>query len=917
LKLLASVLIAVLGAMCASESYAQIQNIFVAKKVDYNQTSATAIGNASYAFRGGVEGQGLAGLAPTLTGPINYAALGAPYPTTGAMTYSNPSWYFAPQGSQEWRYGSQAQLDAAFGSGTYTITVNGTAIPLNLSGDAYPNPPRVTLSGGAWSNGKYVLDPSKELTVTTDPFTGFTSHLNGVIGLAYGDFSHQLLQWANPPPAPANFATFTIPANTFPPNADQPIYVSFTSFVDNSGGQQRVGAPNTAWYQAINGITISTSTASGPGPTAPVSVVSLRKRLKYVQTSATDIAPDAGNNAVFHADVDGTGLDGIAAPTITGPFNVAAIGPAHNGGVLTYNAADGGWRYGASGHDFGTSSVQQLGSLFPDGTYTLNVSGASVPLKLTGNAYPQPAAATLSGGAWSDGTYVIPRDQALSVDTGAFAGYGSHVNDTICVFLSGPGFVDDSRILTSCPGALQQASATPGNNSLSYTFPANTLASGQQYMLNVVFNAIVDNESVSALPGSTNTAGYAAKMRIPLKATEPVFPMTVTADIKPTVSSASAQIQVRPQDVGTQGSIYVFAVAPASIVKDAFAATRVPGDPFASYEWTSTCDKDGLTVQCVLAQLSASGQLVGVSASTLQAYVTGTLSSQGAAVTILNGVPTVNIGGATFYVGYGTSAQSMQNGGTNRAALTVPGAQVCQPAAPQTGWWWNPLEDGRGFSVEVQGNHLFFASFLYDASGRSTWYVASGAASLDGTLFTDVLYSAKNGQALGAAYAGFPQLSNEGPITLTFNSATNGTLVWPGGAVPIQRFNMVPNGLSMPKAANAPEGGWWWNAAESGRGFFMEWQGNTLDIAGYVYDDQGNPIWVLTYLTTDDAGAVGKTLGGSWWTYAGGQTLTGAYKPNHQVTNNFAPVTVQFTGPATAVMTLPNGRSTTLTRQAF
>ena len=64
-------------------------------------------------------------------------------------------------------------------------------------------------------------------------------------------------------------------------------------------------------------------------------------------------------------------------------------------------------------------------------------------------------------------------------------------------------------------------------------------------------------------------------------------------------------------------------------------------------------------MQCVLAQLSASGQLVGVSASTLQAYVTGVLSSQGTAVTILNGVPTVNIGGATFFVGYGTTAQSM------------------------------------------------------------------------------------------------------------------------------------------------------------------------------------------------------------------------------------------------------------------
>jgi hypothetical protein len=912
-----SVLIAIVCAVFASASVAQIQNIFVGKKVDYSQTSDTGIGGASYAFRGAVEGKDLQGLAtPTMTGPINYAALGASYPTTGALVYNpGPGWYFAPTGSQEWRYPSQAAMDAAFGGGTYTLIVNGTAIPLNLSGDAYPNPPHATLGGGTWSNGKYVIDPSKALTITTDAFTGFTSHLNGLIQVYYGNTNQQ--QWANTPAKPANFATFTIPAGTFPANTDQQIYVSFTSFMDDDGGPH-LGAANTAWYQSSNTITVTTSTASATaGP--PISSVSLRKTQKYAQTSPTDITPDTGNTAVFHADVDGTGIAGITAPTISGPFNVSAIGAAHNGGVLTFNAADGGWRYGANAHDYGTASAAQLNNLFPDGTYTFTVNGASVPLTLAGNAYPQATATTLTGGSWSDGAYVISRDQPLTVNTGPFAGYGSHFNDLICVYLSGPGFVADSTIVTSCPGQQQQSSTTPGSNSMSYTFPANTLASGQQYTLNVVFHAVVDGRSISALPGSNNNAGYVAHTRIALKATEPVFPMTVTSSITSSgLASASAQIQFRPQDVGTQGSVYVFAVAPATIVKDAFAAKRVPGDPFANYSWTATGgSKDNLPVQCVLAQLSASGQLVGVSASSLQAYVSGVLGAQGVAVTILNGVPTVNIAGATFYVGYGSSAAAMLNGGLNRSAVTIQGASTCQPKPPQTGWWWNPLEDGRGFSVEVQGNHLFFAAFLYDATGRSTWYVASGSVSLDGTLFSDTLYSAKGGQSLGAAYPGFPQLTNEGPITLSFNSASNGSIVWPGGAVPVQRFPMVPNGLAMPKAANAPESGWWWNAAESGRGFFMEWQGNTLDVAGYVYDDQGNPIWVLTYLTASGDGAIGQTLAGSWWTYADGQTLTSAYKPNRQVTNNFAPVSIQFTSSTTAVMTLTNGRTTTLTRQLF
>lgn len=885
----------------AAQAQAEIQNIFISKIARYTQTSESTILPLAlpYVFHGEVRGQNLQGMAPpTLAGPINYGVIGT-FSSNGALTYTAPSWYFAPQGATEWSFGTLAALDAAFGDGTYTFNVGGTTYPLNLSGDAFPNPPRASLSGGAWVNGRYVIDPSMPLTITTDPFTDFTSHRNGIIQVYYADKLRSL--FANAVPPPANVMSFTIPGGTFLPNQEHPINVVFTAIMDNGGGP---GGASSVYY-SHSLVTVYTGAASS-------AQVSLRKVLKYVQTSATDIVDDAANAAVFHAGVDGPDIAGIPAPTVTGPFNVGAIGPAHNGGVLMYNAGNGGWRYGASGRGFATSSAAQLNTLFPDGTYTFNVKGASIALALSGNGFPHPAPASLTGGTWSNGSYEVPRDRPLTITTGPFGGYGAHPDDAICVWLSGPGFVAEDADIGSCPGALQQARSTAGNNTLSYTLPSNTLASGQQYALNVFFYSVVDSAA-----GSGSNAGYVAHMRVPLKATEPPFRMTVTSSITPATASASAQIQFRPEDVGKQGSIYVFAVAPAAIVKDAFAAKRVPGDPFAGYSWMSTGEKDAVPVQCVLAQLSSSGQLVGVSASSLQAYVSGVLSAQGAAVTILNGVPTVNIGGATFYVGYGTSAAAMLNGGLNRSAVTVPGAPTCQPKPPQTGWWWNPLEPGRGFSVEVQGNHLFFASFLYDASGRSTWYVASGPVSLDGTLFTDVLYSAKGGQSLGGAYPGFPQLANEGPVTLSFSSATNGAIVWPGGAVPMQRFPMVPNGLAMSKVANAPESGWWWNAAESGRGFFMEWQGNTLDIAGYVYDEQGNPIWVLTYLIADGAGAVDQPLTGSWWTYGDGQTLTGAYKPNRQITNNFAPLTLKFTGPTTAVMTLPNGRSTTLTRQQF
>ncbi len=44
---------------------------------------------------------------------------------------------------------------------------------------------------------------------------------------------------------------------------------------------------------------------------------------------------------------------------------------------------------------------------------------------------------------------------------------------------------------------------------------------------------------------------------------------------------------------------------------------------------------------------------------------------------MLNNVPTVNIAGATFYVGVGTTYASMYSSGATRAVVSVPGNNGC------------------------------------------------------------------------------------------------------------------------------------------------------------------------------------------------------------------------------------------------
>ena len=637
----------------------------------------------------------------------------------------------------------------------------------------------------------------------------------------------------------------------------------------------------------------------------------------FIQTSPTAVSlGSAPNNYSFNADVDGNNISGITPPVLSGPVNA---GPQFNNGTLLYSGGDHGWRLGTpNADDFGFSSQAALDAAFGNGTYLFTVNGITLHINLTGDQYPDTPVLTLTGGAWLNGAYVIDPSQPLTVTT-TYAGYGSHQDDMMCILIVGGGFPQPFSSVapygcTWGTGAVQSHSTSPGSKTLSYTVPANTLTAGTTYTTGAIFNAIVDKTGL--LAGSTNNGHYKKHTLATIQAVsggvpQPtrVFPMDVTSTVTPTTVSVQATLQYRVQDVGRQGSVFVFFVAPSNLVHGSAAALKE-----ARLEVAPKGAKDN--TQCVLAQADASGVLHAVSPSTLQPYVTGVLGAQGQAVTVLNNATTANVAGATAFVGYGPDGQTMYDSGVNQSAITITGATVCKPEAPQTGWWWNPLEDGRGYSIEVQANHYFMAAFLYDVSGRATWLVStSDGATLDGSIIKGQLLSARGGQSLGGAYPGFPTLSMQGPISFAFADSQHGTMVWPGGTVPIERFNIVPNGLNTAPLPSQPENGWWWNADEAGRGFFLEWQGGTLDIAGYMYDDAGNPIWYLTENLTPSTNL--QQFSSSWWQFADGMTLAGPWKQNHMVSDHVAPVTITFNGTRDALMTLPNGHTTHLVRQSF
>jgi hypothetical protein len=203
---------------------------------------------------------------------------------------------------------------------------------------------------------------------------------------------------------------------------------------------------------------------------------------------------------------------------------------------------------------------------------------------------------------------------------------------------------------------------------------------------------------------------------------------------------------------------------------------------------------------------------------------------------------------------------------------------------PDVGWWWSDTAktneaSGRGYSIEanLSSGGGFFAAYVYNDNGTANWYYAV----LDGTKtstetisqgfygpfnittsMSGTLSQASGGVTLGGA---FKQSTGTavGKITITFDSQTTGTITWPTSvtnrSTRITRYALqYPDSRTIlaPAAGTVPQNGWWYNPAESGRGYFIEVQGSRVFIATYMYRADGSAVWYIagpTAMTTSNS----------------------------------------------------------------
>ncbi|MBI1889901.1 MAG: hypothetical protein HYS18_04590 [Burkholderiales bacterium] len=270
-----------------------------------------------------------------------------------------------------------------------------------------------------------------------------------------------------------------------------------------------------------------------------------------------------------------------------------------------------------------------------------------------------------------------------------------------------------------------------------------------------------------------------------------------------------------------------------------------------------------------------------------------------------------------LYAGSSSCANPSGKDYYSRFDLAYPsiGKYLSPSFMPQSGWWWNPAEGGRGFALELFGDKLFFAGYLYESDGRATWYVSGPTTMASSSVYQGTLLKYINGQTLTGNFQPATQVgASQGNLTITFSDPSHGTLTWPGGTIPIQRYDIVSGGASATPPAGTPEPGWWWNPAEGGRGFSLEIQNNSMFIAGFMYDNSGNPIW---YASGPTQMTNASTYVGVWQQYGNGQTLTGSYKSANVVNPAVGSLRIDFYDSRNGLMTLPNAKTIPITRYTW
>jgi photosystem II stability/assembly factor-like uncharacterized protein len=193
-------------------------------------------------------------------------------------------------------------------------------------------------------------------------------------------------------------------------------------------------------------------------------------------------------------------------------------------------------------------------------------------------------------------------------------------------------------------------------------------------------------------------------------------------------------------------------------------------------------------------------------------------------------------------------------------------------ASELSGLFFDPTQNGQGFAFEtitLDGVPTLLANWYVFEQGHPTWLTGLGhwQRSTDnvGMEASFELFKATRGEFPPHFRSEESQVERWGQLTVAMASADQGQASWRGppgisGSMSLTRLaRLHPEPLQAPDRLQYCHSGSWYNAAQSGHGFQLQWLG--LDAGGkqrvlllwYVYH-QGKPLWLIGDGTVDASG---------------------------------------------------------------
>ncbi len=213
-----------------------------------------------------------------------------------------------------------------------------------------------------------------------------------------------------------------------------------------------------------------------------------------------------------------------------------------------------------------------------------------------------------------------------------------------------------------------------------------------------------------------------------------------------------------------------------------------------------------------------------------------------------------------------------------------------------SGWWYDSDHPGTGLALEIQGNRVFLAWFIYDNNGQPIWYSSGGT--INGNQYTGDLLK-WNGWAWGTNYSA-PSSEKAGMVTLTFDSG-NKTLNF-SAQVGEKQFSDTFTDFM---ATFAPGGqdtrvitGWWYDPTYNGMGFFLDAHGGKMAMVWYNYRDNHTPRW---WTSTANFPNEATEYSGSLDGWSGGQCLGCEYSMPARHEGDGGNIVINFTDQNHAV----------------